>query len=251
MTTEAGIAAGGGGGSAGTDGAGAPGADSATQDASIPAVPPPECIPTCLWEVLSSCIDPGATAVEPDLGGCVRDQDHWAEEYIGLVCDAEDGFYFSSPAGGGGSVGGIFWAASCYAGGQLVYTKRVRYGTSAAFPLVFYEDAAGVLLVEVGDLLSYPFRPTVNCGGRDGAGGEVMLLFDALDNGHVIPDHPCAPWISLVSAPSNEYYWPGCTPGDCPDPPSVPMDASVEGGSVETDAAPDGAGLAADAAGTP
>ena len=184
----------------------------------------------------------------------MRDYDHWPEENTGLVCDAEDGFYFSSPAPIGGDTSGIGWAGSCYAGGQLVYTKRVqRYGTSAASsPTVLYEDAAGVLLVEVDpDVLAYPNPPRFRCGGTDGAAGGVMLLFEALDNGQVIPDHPCAPWVSLVSAPSNDYFWPGCTPGDCPDPPSVPMDASAEAGRVEADGAAEEAGLATDAADSP
>ena len=76
------------------------------------------------------------------------------------------------------------------------------------------------MLVEVPDVFTYPNTPTIYCGGGDAAGaGEVMLLGEALDGSRVIPDHPCAPWVSLVTPPANEYYWPGCTPGDCPYPP--------------------------------
>ena len=238
MTTEAGIAAGGRGGSVGTDAAGAPNADSSTQDAAEPAVPPSECIPTCLWEVLSSCIDPGATAVAPDSGGCVRDADHWLEEPRALVCDADDQFYFVTPSTGSHLSA---WSGSCYVGGRLMYTKRPLPGGPAFLGAVLFEDAEGRNLVEVVDPYSSSPGPTVYCGGRDaeGAGGGVMLLGEALDlTGHVIVDHPCAPWVALVSHPANEYYWPGCTPGDCPDPPAVPMDASMEGGRVEADGAP-------------
>ena len=207
MPPETGIAAGGRGGSAGTDGAGALDPDSAAQDASIPAVPPLECIPTCLWEVLSSCIDPGATAVAPIRGDASVTRTTGRKRTRALVCDADDQFYFVSPSTG--VVDLIAWLGSCYVGGRLVYTKRPRYGGSAFNGSVLYEDPEGRTLVEVFDPYSLGTGPTVYCGGMDAEGaGEVMLLGEALDP------------IGLV------------------------------GGIVETDAAPDGAGLAADAAGS-